>query len=229
MKKILVISDDLWHPAEIVEKGFSYLSFDGYEVEMIRDAKDTLTPELLAEYEFVFCCKGNTINQANTAPWFEEGVTDVGPAEIRAYIENGGTYVLVHAGSSLNPANVPEEERFRRPARAYSELVGTIFNGHPLRCPVSIHVVDPDHPLMEGVSDFTERDEHYMLEVTAENVTPLFVSSSEPGGQDRPSGFLFPIGKGRVIVVAPGHTLWVWKNPNFQRILLNIVEKKGQY
>ena len=30
MKKILVICDDLWHPAEIIEQGFSYIAGKDY-------------------------------------------------------------------------------------------------------------------------------------------------------------------------------------------------------
>ena len=76
---------------------------------------------------------------------------------------------------------------------------------------------------MDGVEDFTERDEHYQLEIKEEFVTTLFETSSETGGT-QPGGFLFVKGNGRVVVITPGHTLSVWKNPNFQRILKNLIQ-----
>ena len=50
MKKILVICDDVWHPAEIVEQGFSYIQSEKIQFDFVRTAKDILTEELLAEY-----------------------------------------------------------------------------------------------------------------------------------------------------------------------------------
>lgn len=225
MKKLLVICDDVWHPAEIIEQGFSYIQSEEIQFDFVRTAKDILTEEMLAEYPIVFCCKGNSINAANQEPWFEEGVTEVGPKEIERYIENGGVYVVLHAGSAVHPDwfAAPGREKFHRPAEEYTRMIGCRFITHPPRCPVTVSVTNPEHPLMEGVEDFTERDEHYQLEVTEPYITTLFETSSESGGVGRPGGFLFVKGKGRVVVITPGHTLSVWKNPNFQRILTNII------
>lgn len=223
-RRILVICDDVWHPAEIIEKGFGYLADETLSFDFVRTAKDILTPEMLSEYPIIFCCKGNSINAANREPWFEAGVTEVGPEEIRDYIEKGGIYVVLHAASAVDPAWVADDPRFREPAEAYVRLIGCRFHGHPLRCPVTVSVVNPEHPIMAGVSDFTERDEHYQLEITAPYVTTLFETSSEPGGQGVPGGFLFPLGAGRVVVISPGHTLSVWKNPSYQRILRNLID-----
>ena len=223
MKKILVICDDLWHPAEIIEQGFSYIAGKDYCFDFVRTAKDILTPEMLADYPMIFCCKGNAINAANQEPWFENGVTEVGPRELEQYIEKGGVYVLLHAGIAVNPRWVRNEPKFRKPAEVYQKMIGCQFLGHPPRCAVTVHVENPEHPIMEGVEDFTERDEHYQLEIKEEFVTTLFETSSEAGGH-QPGGFLFVKGNGRVVVITPGHTLSVWKNPNFQRILKNLIQ-----
>ena len=47
---------------------------------------------------------------------FEEGVTEVGPNEIERYIENGGVYVVLHAGSAVHPDwfAAPGREKFHR-------------------------------------------------------------------------------------------------------------------
>ena len=163
------------------------------------------------------------INAANQEPWFENGVTEVGPRELEQYIEKGGVYVLLHAGIAVNPQWVRNEPKFRKPAEVYQKMIGCQFLGHPPRCAVTVHVENPEHPIMEGVEDFTERDEHYQLEIKEEFVTTLFETSSETGGT-QPGGFLFVKGNGRVVVITPGHTLSVWKNPNFQRILKNLIQ-----
>ena len=45
--KILVLCDDKWHPAEVVEKGMAFLTEEGFELDFVKDAKDILTPEML--------------------------------------------------------------------------------------------------------------------------------------------------------------------------------------
>lgn len=43
MEKILLICDDIWHPAEVIEKGLLPLICDRFEVDVVKAAKDILT------------------------------------------------------------------------------------------------------------------------------------------------------------------------------------------
>ena len=73
---ILLICDDYWHPAEIVEKGIADFAKNcpGYHFDIVHDGKDILTPEMLGRYPVIINAKNNSINSANKEPWFEEGV-----------------------------------------------------------------------------------------------------------------------------------------------------------
>lgn len=42
--------DDFWHPGEVIERGLQFLKDDGHILDFVRDAKDILTPDMLAEY-----------------------------------------------------------------------------------------------------------------------------------------------------------------------------------
>lgn len=44
MKRILALCDDVWHPAEVIEKGILPLAADRYHFEFVKAAKDILTP-----------------------------------------------------------------------------------------------------------------------------------------------------------------------------------------
>lgn len=224
MKRLLVLCDDIWHPADVIEKGLDMLETEELKLDFVRTAKDILTPEMIAQYPLIFCCKGNTINAANTAPWFEKDVTEVGPKELKEYVENGGTYVAVHAGSDVNPEWVPQEPKFYEEAKAYNELVGCSFESHPPRCRMDVHIVAKDHPLMEGVTDFSERDEQYHMKMLKEDYTLLMESTTEEGGTV-PCGWMFPVGRGTVIVITPGHTLAILKNPAYQQVFRNIIHE----
>mgnify|MGYP005896999831 CR=1 FL=1 len=81
--KILILCDDKWHPAEVVERGLAFLAEEGHALDFVRDAKDILTPAFLGRYPVVINAKGNALTGANDAPWFEEGVTEAGPEELR--------------------------------------------------------------------------------------------------------------------------------------------------
>lgn len=222
MKRVLVLCDDLWHPAEVIEKGFALMEGDAYQFDFILAVKDILTPERLAQYPVVINCKSNNVIAANTEPWFEEGVTEVCPQQFLEYVENGGGFISIHSGNAFSEKFCKPEEKFQKPCREYIEFVGNHFTGHPPRCPVSVRVTNPEHPVMKGVSDFTERDEHYQVEVFGDAET-LFETVSETGGVQT-GGYVKTIGRGKLCVLMPGNTLAVWENENFRRIVRNAID-----
>ena len=124
MDKILVLCDDRWHPAEIVEKGLELLKTQGYQFDIIKDAKSMFTSKMLSEYSIVLCSKSNNISAENMEPWFEEGVTKVGPKEFKTFVENGGMFLAVHSGAAFSETSWRQEERFRRPCMEYVDFFG---------------------------------------------------------------------------------------------------------
>lgn len=207
---ILVLCDDMWHPAEVVERGLASLPQQKYQFDVVKTAKDILTPELLHRYPAVICCKSNCINLGNHEPWFEEGVTEVMPDEFKNYVAQGHGFVSLHSGLVYGPKNRPD----------FADLTGSAFLGHPPRCEVAFHVTDETHPVTAGVEDFTARDEHYMMDVFAQDAR-LFLSSRSEKGGTQAAGYTRLIGEGRLCALTPGHTLAVWEHPQFQRLLLN--------
>ncbi len=205
--KVLVITDDTWHPGEVVEMGLKPLNHK-FNMQYVRAAKDILTPALLREFQAVVVCKGDCLSGGNHAPWFEEGVTEVMPRDFLEYVKEGGGFVALHAGNCF------------REGEAMTELTGNYFLGHPPRCPVTLHFKDT--PLTEGVEDFTQRDEHYQIQVTAQDAAPFASSVSESGGV-QVAGYTRELGQGRVAVYTPGHTLAMLSHPSTQRLLENIL------
>ena len=55
MEKILVLCDDLWHPAEIIEKGLEARKDEWFQFDVVKAAKDVLTPERIAKYRLIIC------------------------------------------------------------------------------------------------------------------------------------------------------------------------------
>lgn len=208
MKNVLVLCDSPWHPAEVIELGLAPLEGDEFHFVFVKAAKDILTPERIAEFPLILCCKGDQVTEANANPWFEDTVTEVGPKEFEDYIRAGGGFIAIHAGT-IGKENTP-----------YSDLVGCVFHGHPLRCSVDVKITDA-HPVTEAVSpSFSIRDEHYQTEVTASDAQVLFRTTSESGG-DQPAGYVREIGEGRLCALTPGHCVDVWYHPDYQKLLIN--------
>lgn len=213
MESVLVICDDLWHPAEVIEKGLAARRDTRFQFDIVKAAKDILTPERIARYRAIICCKSNSVIAANSAPWFEEGVTEVMPRDFEAYVRAGGGFIALHSGLAYT------EER----CMEMCAFTGAAFRGHPPRCTVELHVERAAHPVAKGVSDFTLRDEHYALELLCSDADVFLTSRSESGGTQT-AGYTRTLGNGRICALTPGHTLDVFENARFQTLLTNALE-----
>ncbi|GHV37262.1 hypothetical protein FACS18949_17450 [Clostridia bacterium] len=211
MVKVLVICDDKWHPAEVIRRSLAVLGGSEFDFDIVEDAKDILMPKMLEQYPIIMNCKCNAISAANEHAWFDKGVTEVGPNELREYIEKGGGFLSVHSGNAF----------FKGDTSGYLELVGNYFVQHPPRCDVEIHIT-AEHPVTDGVEDFCVRDEHYEIALTVDDTNELFVTRSATGGEQI-GGYTRDIGKGRLCVLTPGHILDVWTHPMFQKLLGNAI------
>ena len=206
MIPVLILCDDYWHPAEVIERGFRGLIQNDYSFDFVNSPKDILTPEMIKSFPLIVNCKSNTLNSANQSPWFSD-ITEVGVAEFDAYVREGGGFLSLHSGNTAKEKN------------EYALFVGNTFLGHPPRCAVEVKITG-NHPITEGIDNFTIRDEHYRIDHFAENSTILFQTVSESGGTQT-GAYTIEHGKGRLCIMTPGHILSVWQHTSYQRILLN--------
>lgn len=213
MVNVLLLCDDVWHPVEVIKRGLEDVQDKEFHFDIVCTAKDILTPEFISQYPVIMNCKGNSISAANREPWFEDGVTEVGIDEFADYVKAGGGFLSVHAGNTAqrtSPNNIK-----------YIDFVGNCFVKHPPRCEVK-YTVEKEHPITEGVADFALRDEHYELAELADDIDIFLKSTSEKGGT-QVAGYTRELGKGKICVLTPGHTLWVWQNENFRKLLFNAI------
>ena len=201
--QILLLCDDYWHPAEVIEQGILSLK-STHDFTVVKTAKDILTPEYIAKFPLIICCKGNALNAANTTPWFEPGVTEVMPADFEAYVKNGGGFLSLHAGNSF------------REGEPYADFVGNHFLGHPPRC--SVEVKTTHHSVFSDIPDFTVRDEHYAIALNCTDADVFCKTVSKSGGEQI-GGYTRTLGAGRLCAFTLGHVLSVWENVHFQAIL----------
>ncbi|MCL2410236.1 MAG: ThuA domain-containing protein [Treponema sp.] len=223
--RVLLLCDDYWHPGNVVIEGISPLKQNGFAFDIISNAND-FSPEMLSQYPVVLISKMDDISQADRQPWKTEAIQKA----FIDYVENGGGLVAVHSGV------VPGKN-----TTMLDHLVGCRFLGHPNASPVTVQPLKP-HPVTEGVSLFREPDEHYKIEIITDDADILLASYSPAQGDEtkyqedsyynapeaiHTAGYVRNQGKGRVCALTPGHTLEVWHNVQFQRLLANALEWAG--
>lgn len=97
---------------------------------------------------------------------------------------------------------------------------------HPEQAPVMV-TPHSGHPLSDGSTPFTMRDEHYFMAVDDPEVDVFVTTSSDYGEQ--PAAWRRMEGNGRVAVLTPGHNVEVWLHPSFQKLLLNSLRWCGKF
>jgi len=217
--RVLLICDDYWHPGQVPIDGAEPLKSQGFQFDVITDAKD-FNPETLGDYPAVLLSKCDQVSRQDESSW----KTDAVQQAFVDYVENGGGLLAIHTGTVAGK----HTEKLDR-------LLGCRFAFHPNNCPVTVQPVKP-HAVTEGVGMFCETDEHYRLELLAEDADILIASYSPPQGEASkyeedpyrntqawigPAGYVRSQGKGRVCVLTPGHLLPVWLNREYQRTLSN--------
>jgi len=93
-------------------------------------------------------------------------------------------------------------------------------SGHPPPGAVDVHVIEPDHPLVQGIDDFTLSDEVYGDLALEQDVLPLLQATAV--GADcgtHPTLWERTVGRGRVVYDALGHDAASIEHPVHARIL----------
>lgn len=211
--KVLVICDDFWHPGEIIARGLKPLEKKGYELDVVMHVRDMLTNEMIREYDVIVNAKSNVFSPANKAPWFEEGLTAVMPNDFRAYIEEGHGFIALHAGNCFS----------RKSQADMASITGNDFIGHPPQCDITMEAVG-NHPIMKGVNTFVVRDEHYRIDVHADDIDLFMTSTSDSEAGTQKAGYTREIGKGRFCCLTPGHNCAVLLHPEFQKLMQNALD-----
>jgi type 1 glutamine amidotransferase len=115
------------------------------------------------------------------------------------YVSNGGGLVLVHFACGA----------FQEFKDDFEKLAGRVWDpalrGHDPRGPFTVRIIDHDHPIMAGMSDFETNDELYTCLAGDVSIHPLAVATSKIDHKDYPMAFTLSVGKGRVFHSVLGH------------------------
>jgi hypothetical protein len=137
---------------------------------------------------------------------------------VRHFVESGGSALFLH---NVTHVGLTDPD--------FRATLGAAYAGHPPIRTYKVKVMNHDHPITKGISDFVVTDEqHYMeydkdkkyLLLETENVDGLHYGEKGPTA---PGGWAFDYGKGRVAYMSPGHLLSVLWNPEYIKLQHNAV------
>lgn len=103
-------------------------------------------------------------------------------------------------------------------SEAYLRMLGGRFLVHPPMGALQLEILNPNHPVTRGVTDFSLEDELYLLEMYPP-YEPLVICHY--GEFQRPVIWVKPYGLGKVIYIGLGHGEEQLKHKAFQEILAN--------
>ncbi len=209
MMNIWLICDDYYHPGEVVRQGLEPLKEYGYTFTVTEDSAE-ISPEKMGEYDVIIFSKSNNVNSQNRDKWMTAQLQQA----FVDYVEQGGGLLVTHSGTASY-----------RDEKIFTELIGCFFTHHPEQCPVTMIALKV-HPIMAGAASFTEKDEHYFINVIAEDADIFMTTFSEHGAQA--GGYTLRRGNGRICVLTPGHNVEVWLNEEYQKILKNAIQWCGK-
>jgi type 1 glutamine amidotransferase len=177
------------------------------EVRIVDDPEFLSTP-VIDDYDVIF------LHFKNYQPFRRE-------KEVRAnlanFVKGGKGLVLLHYACGAFDG-WPE----------FADLAGKIYdknyekNGHAPHDPrqrFTVHIAQPEHPIVRGLRDFEADDELYICLIGDRPVEVLATAHSKLTGKNEPMAFVLEYGKGRVFHTPLGHDCRAIEMPGVAELL----------
>jgi len=133
------------------------------------------------------------------------------------YVKSGKGFFVQH----LATASFPKWAEFGKLCGRYWVMK---TSGHGPRSVFESKIVDQEHPITKGLSNFTTDDELYAKLQGHEDIHVLVTADSDWSKKTEPLVFVKPYGRGRVVHNAYGHDRKALMTPNVQKIILRGTE-----
>ena len=198
--KTLLIGDNTdapWHPLEPVRAQLEAILGEHYQLTSTEDYDRLAT---LHQDEFGLCI-------SYTDCWNRD-ITPQQTAGLLQYVAAGGGLLVIHTGISLQKSH------------ELLQMIGGKFTEHPPYQTLNYYRTQPDHPLLEGVADFTIDEEPYQYEFDPYTKRNVFMEYEYEGNRF-PAAWEHTYGLGKVVYLQPGHHAASFLPPAYRRLIAN--------
>lgn len=237
---VLAMLGDRWHAFDYLRTAFTrtLVKEMGLSVRFTPDPGEISRENLKKHKLLLILCDGMVFPDGYTTPYVfydpekmkivsdpplpkmdEKYIMWITPEQgkaIREFVDRGGSAWFFHNASYISGAN----EDFRH-------VEGALFTGHTEFRPYKMQVVNHDHPITRGISDFVVTEEQHFLTYDKDPKNVLIRSVNEEGLTFKEQGstceacWAYDYGKGRVCFMAPGHTIMSLWNPEYVKLQHN--------
>ncbi len=200
LKKAILFGDYTnanWHPVTGIDRELSEILADEVEVVCTEEYGDFQRQDL-EPYDLVITYADRW--QDKTTPALVDAVL--------AFVSGGGGMLCLHNGIIVSDYEL-------------SQMFGGTFTGHPPFETLQFKVTSStEHPIVEGVTDFSMGEEPYQFDFDAFTEKTILLKYQY---EEKlwPAAWAQTFGKGRVAYLAPGHNVQVFQNPMFRRLVSN--------
>jgi trehalose utilization protein len=162
--------------------------------------------------------------------WFgHEKHKDVTPEHVDRVLKRvreGMGFIPIHSAHYALPFQKIMQQIAQEKGSPLQGTPGSWGNVTDAAKPELIHILDPKHPIVHGVKDFTiPKTEAYANPFNVPAPDAKILEGRYTGGaQDGSDGLLWNFGQGKVFYFRPGHETYpIYYQPEVRRILMNAV------
>ncbi len=137
-------------------------------------------------------------------------IDDIYAKALMTYIKEGGNAIFIHNGISL--AN----------NKLLQGMTGGAFREHPDMVDL-VFSRTTDHPIMKDVHQFVINEEPYLYDISSDVDRDIFMTY-DYNGSSYESGWTTSYGKGRCVILHPGHNKEVFMNEMYQKVIRNSIQ-----
>lgn len=155
----------------------------------------------------------------------DNSVTETQIESLRTFVTQGGGYLPLHCAADLT--SYIEDGAFQSraaPVPGLRDLIGGHFLDHPDISTFTVEIVEPDHPVVDGVPDFEVFDEPYQVDCDEASVDVLARMNHPELPEAYPVVWTRSVGEGRLCYSSLGHTEEAFENEHHRRILRNAIQ-----
>ena len=215
--KIVAIMGDYWHNGVMQEyhirEVFSHKK--DYRIIFARGAQ-YFTPELISDADLLITARylGNDNmgqSEKGLVDKMEEGVPVWTDENVEAIIDNvrnrGMGFMPLHCTIWCGNKKI-------------TDLMGVEPILHKEIQPIWVYDLNQDHPITKGIGKFfINLDEQFAAVIKSQYTTSLFQTQAMHDKSTAVGGWCREDGKGRVVALLPGHTVWPYQTPEYMDIL----------
>lgn len=155
------------------------------------------------------------LNKADVLIWFghkkHEAVPDHLAVQIVNRVHKGMGFIALHSS------------HFSKPFKLLLNTSGAWQDYQEVDEPEHMHVLLSQHPIVQGVTDFTlGKSERYVEPFQVPHPDSVIVEGIWDNGQHNREVMTWTVGKGRMVYIAAGHEQYpIYHNPQMQRLITN--------